>query len=145
MQLNLPEYAFRLRKREDRNEIFDEIRKKWLVCTPEEWVRQHFIKWLISAKNYPASNVAIEGGLTINQLQKRTDIVCYFNNKPLLLVECKAPAVKLDQTVFDQLFRYNLQIQSPLLAVTNGMQHIFAQFNGTELTFLKDLPAYPNI
>ncbi len=142
VDLNLPHYPFKLRKKEGRNEIFDEVRKKWLVCTPEEWVRQHFIHWLINEKRYPASNIAIEGGLKLNQLQKRTDIVCYKNGTPYLLVECKAPSVAINQKTFDQLFRYNQEVQAPLLAVTNGLMHVYAQSNRNEPRFLKVLPNY---
>ena len=142
MQLNFPKYDFKLRKHENRNQIFDEVRKKWLVCTPEEWVRQHFIQWLITDKSFPISNIAIEGGLKLYTLQKRTDIICYKNGSPLLLVECKAPYVKIDQAVFDQLFRYNLEVKAPLLAVTNGLFHFFAELNDTSVSFLQTLPTY---
>lgn len=141
-QLNLPEYPFRLRKRESRNEIFDEVRKKWLVCTPEEWVRQHFVRWLITSKGYLASNIALEGGLKLNQLQKRTDIVCYKSGLPLLLVECKAPSIFINQKTFDQLFRYNQKVNAPYMAVTNGLTHVFAKQNSNSPIFLPELPLY---
>lgn len=142
--LNLPKYNFRLRHKDGRNEIFDETRKKWLVCTPEEWVRQHFIKWLVEEKRYPASNIAIEGGLKLNTLQKRTDVLVYKNGLPLLLVECKAPTVKLSQKTFDQILRYNTEIKAPLVAVTNGLAHIFALINTEKnnLDYLETLPPY---
>ena len=144
MQLNFPKYDFKLRKHENRNQIFDEVRKKWLVCTPEEWVRQHLLHWLMVEKNFPAANLAIEGGLKLNQLQKRTDLLCYKDGKPLLLIECKAPSVPISQAVFNQLFRYNQEIGAPLLGVTNGLQHFFASVNtdGQGITFLEDLPSY---
>lgn len=144
MKLNFPEYDFRLRKHENRNQIFDEVRKKWLVCTPEEWVRQHAIQWLIQEKGYPASNIAIEGGLKLNKLIKRTDLLCYKDGTPLLLVECKAPSVTLSQEVFNQLFRYNQQVNAPLLGITNGMSHFFARTkpDGKGVNFLNDLPNY---
>jgi len=144
--LNLPKYSFRLRQQNGRNEIFDETRKKWLVCTTEEWVRQHFVKWLVEEKRYPASNIAIEGGLKLNSLQKRTDIVVYKNGAPYLLVECKAPSIKLSQKTFDQLFRYNLEIKAPYLAVTNGLLHFFAIVNqeANNVNYLESLPKYPS-
>ncbi len=143
--LNLPTYAVRLRNQNGRNQIFDEVRKKWLVCTPEEWVRQHFIRWLITEKNYPASNIAIEVGLKLNTLQKRTDVVAFCQGQTHLLVECKAPEVKISQKTFDQLFRYNLEVKAPFLAVTNGLSHFFAEFNSTEqrIIYLENLPNYP--
>lgn len=143
MQLNFPDYPFKLRNTAGKNEIFDEVRKKWLVCTPEEWVRQHFIKWLITARYYPASSMAIEGGLKVNNLRKRTDILVYKNNNPLLLVECKAPSVAISQTVFDQLFRYNLSVKAPLLAVTNGLTHVFAVIENNSPLFIEELPTFP--
>jgi type I site-specific restriction-modification system R (restriction) subunit len=144
-KLNLPNFEFRLRSLNGRNEIFDAVRKKWLVCTPEEWVRQHFISWLIVEKRFPASNIAIEGGLKLNTLQKRTDIVAFYNGNPLLLVECKAPEVKISQKTFDQLFRYNSEVKAPYISVTNGLAHIFAHFDvaTNAFTFLETLPNYP--
>ena len=143
-ELNFPSYGFRLRQRENRTEVFDEIRKKWLVCTPEEWVRQHVLKWLIDDREFPASNMGIEGGLKLNKLQKRTDIVAYKNGSPYLLVECKAPTVKITQKTFDQLFRYNAKIQAPLLMVSNGLHHVYARFDADHnaVNFVKDLPKY---
>ena len=143
MQLNFPEYHFNLRKQAGKNEIFDDVRKKWLVCTPEEWVRQHFIQWLIRDRGYPASSIAIEGGLKVNQLRKRTDLVVYKNNRPLLLVECKAPTVALSQAVFDQVFRYNRTINAPCIAVTNGLKHVFALVTANDAQFIEELPNYP--
>lgn len=144
MQLNFPPYAFRLRKHENSNQIFDEVRKKWLVCTPEEWVRQHVIRWLILEKGYPASNIAIEGGLKLNKLLKRTDLICYKNGQPLLLIECKAPSVAINQIVFNQLFKYNQAVNAPLLGVTNGVTHYFARLNSdaSGVSFLSELPTY---
>ena len=145
MKLNFPPYNFRLRKHENRNQIFDTVRKKWLICTPEEWVRQHFIQWLVAEKGYPAANIAIEGGLRLNQLQKRTDIICFKDRSPLLLVECKAPNVAIRQEVFNQLFRYNQEVKAPYLAITNGLTHYFAQLkpDASGIIFLEDLPEFP--
>lgn len=114
------------------------------MCTPEEWVRQHVLKWLIIEKNYLASNIGVEGGLKLNTLLKRTDIVAFKNGKPYLLVECKAPSVKITQKTFDQLFRYNAQIKAPLLMVSNGLQNVFAAFDAqkNDVTFLQDLTKY---
>ncbi len=142
--LNFPQYSFRFRRHNNQNQIFDEVRKKWMVCTPEEWVRQNFICWLIYEKRYPASNIVIEGGLKLNSLQKRTDVLAYKNGNPWLLVECKAPEIKVSQKTFDQLFRYNSKINAPLLAVTNGITHFFAwqeDFNASPI-YLENLPLY---
>ena len=102
--------------------IFDFIRKKWLVLTPEEWVRQHVLNYLVNRKKFPASSIAIEKELKLNDLKKRYDIVVYNRDlKPYLIVECKAPYVRLDGPVIEQALRYNLIIRSPILMVTNGI------------------------
>lgn len=143
-KLNLPQHNIRLKNEQNEVFIFDHVRKKWLVCTPEEWVRQHFLGWLIAAKGFSASNLAIEAGLKLNALQKRTDIVAFKHGVPTVLVECKAPHIKLSQKTFDQLLRYNHQIQAPYVVVTNGLQHIFAQYSASEnkLFFLREMPEY---
>lgn len=146
MPLNFPEFSLRLSKDDQgRILVFDIVRKKHLVLTPEEWVRQHFIHFLVETGKYPKSNIAIEQGLKLNGLQKRCDILAYQNGSPYLLVECKAPTVKLDQSVFDQIARYNHVLKVPFLAVTNGLQHIYAvmDFENNKYNFIKDLPIYP--
>jgi hypothetical protein len=146
--LNLPAYPFKLRKGDDTTFIFDEIRKKFLVLTPEEWVRQHIVQYMIQEKGYPKSLIKLEGGLKLNSLQKRTDIVA-FNSKgeKVLLVECKAPTVKINQKVFDQIARYNIVHKIPLLAVTNGLEHYYCQidFVAKGYNFLESLPSYNSL
>jgi hypothetical protein len=125
--------------------MFDEIRKKEVVLTPEEWVRQHFIQFLINEKNYPRSLIKLEGGMKLNQTARRTDIVL-FNNKgeKVLLVECKAPSVKITQQVFDQVARYNWVHRVPLLAVTNGLHHFYCKidFDNESFGFIPELENY---
>jgi type I site-specific restriction endonuclease len=143
--LNLPPYPFKLTEREGRLYVFDELRKKELLLTPEEWVRQHFIQYLIGVKNYPKGLIKIEGGLKLNNRARRTDIVV-FNREgnKILLVECKAPEVSITQHVFDQVARYNMVHQVPLLAVSNGLQHYFCEINLADKSyrFTEDLPLY---
>ncbi|MFC4210088.1 type I restriction enzyme HsdR N-terminal domain-containing protein [Pedobacter lithocola] len=143
--LNLPPYPFKITEKEDVVFIFDELRKKHLVLTPEEWVRQHFIKHLILEKKFPKSLIQIEGGLVLNQLQKRSDILVYntAGNK-LLLIECKAPKVKITQSVFDQAARYNSIHQAKWIALTNGLQHVYAKINHEKgsFDFIQQLPDY---
>jgi type I site-specific restriction endonuclease len=144
-ELNFPPYPFRLRLQDGKHEIFDEIRKKWLLITPEEWVRQHAAKWLSSDKSYPASLLAIEKTIRVNGLSKRCDIVAYGKDaKPLLVVECKAPGVQITQQVFDQAARYNMTLQVPLFLLTNGRTHFCCQVNHVkqEYVFLKELPVF---
>lgn len=143
--LNLPPYPFKLTQKAQQIFIFDELRKKNLVLTPEEWVRQHFVQFLIKEKKYPRTLIKLEGGLTLNNLQKRTDIVV-FNREgtPNILVECKATSVKIDQTVFDQAARYNFIHRVNYLVVTNGIQHYFCQMDYTNNSylFIEEIPEY---
>ncbi len=145
VQLNLPAYPFKIRKDDSCHYIFDEIRKKYLVLTPEEWVRQHFVQFIIAEKKYPKTLVRLEGGMKLNTLSKRTDIIAYNSlGEKVLLIECKAPSVKITQKVFDQIARYNIVHRIPLLAVTNGLEHYFCRidFAAGSYSFLQDLPLY---
>jgi len=143
--LNLPPYPFKISKKENQHFIFDEIRKKHLVLTPEEWVRQHFIRFLVDEKLFPAGLLQIESGLQLNHTSKRSDILAYtLQGEKLMLIECKAPHIPISQATFDQAARYNSVYKAPWLAVTNGMQHYFAKidhFNGS-FSFVKELPLY---
>jgi hypothetical protein len=144
-QLNLPEYPFKITLKDTQHFIFDEVRKKHLVLTPEEWVRQHFIQFLVVVKKFPKSLIQIEGGLSLNKLQKRTDIVIFNNQgQRIMVIECKAPAVKITQSVFDQAARYNSVHKTKWLVVTNGLRHCYAIINHLEgqFAFIEDLPEY---
>ena len=146
--LNLPPYPFKITLKDTQNFIFDEIRKKHLVLTPEEWVRQHFIQYLILEKKFPKSLIQIEGGLSLNQLQKRTDVVIFNSNgERIMVIECKAPAVKISQATFDQAARYNSVHKTKWLVVTNGLMHCYAQIDHQQEKFLfvKDLPEYTSL
>ena len=143
--LNLPEFAFRITLKDGQHYIFDEIRKKHLVLTPEEWVRQHFIQFLIQVKGFPKSLIQIEGGLHLNRLQKRTDLVIFNSQgERIMVIECKAPKIKITQATFDQAARYNSVHKTRWLVVTNGLQHCYAQIDHTKeaFNFVKDLPNY---
>ncbi|WP_440122215.1 type I restriction enzyme HsdR N-terminal domain-containing protein [Tenacibaculum sp. Ill] len=144
-KLNLPSYTFKLKSNENKTLIFDNLRKKYMVLTPEEWVRQHFVQWLIQEKNYPVSLIAIEKQLVINNLKKRTDIVIFSSDgHPNIIVECKAPHIKITQDTFDQIARYNLKLNADYLIVTNGLQHFFCMLDKEKETyvFLRDIPEY---
>ncbi|TDQ27926.1 type I restriction enzyme HsdR N-terminal domain-containing protein [Tenacibaculum caenipelagi] len=144
-KLNLPSYTFKLKSNENKTLIFDNLRKKYVVLTPEEWVRQHFVQLLIQEKNYPVSLIAIEKQLVINNLKKRTDIVVFSSNgHPNIIVECKAPHIKITQDTFDQIARYNLKLDANYLIVTNGLQHFFCVLDKENETyvFLRDIPEY---
>lgn len=143
--LNLPPYPFKIRKEKACVHIFDPFRKKFLLLTPEEWVRQHFLQFLVQEKKFPASLICIEIGLKYNQLIKRADILVYDKSgTPSLLVECKAPHVKITQEAFDQLARYNMSFKVKYLIVTNGLQHFCCEmdYNTNSYKYLKDVPFF---
>ncbi len=148
-KLNLPEYSFRFRKNKaGKTEIFDDIRKRFYILTPEEWVRQNFIRYLIHVKNFPASLMAVEKGLKLNGMQKRADIVQYNTHAhPVLIVECKAPEVKITQDTFDQIARYNMVMKVRYLIITNGLQHYACRvdFENRQIDFLKDIPEFKDL
>jgi hypothetical protein len=143
--LNLPTYPFKIKSSENKYFIFDIVRKKYMVLTPEEWVRQHMIHYLIVAKNYPISLIAVEKKVTVNKLTKRTDILV-FNSKgtPHIIVECKAPSIKITQDAFDQIARYNLKLEANYLIVTNGLTHFysFMDLKNECYVFLENIPNY---
>lgn len=148
VNLNLPNYSFKIKNRENKLYIFDIIRKKNVVLTPEEWVRQHFIHYLIEEKNYPKSLISVERQLKINQLVKRTDILIFNKSGlPHIIVECKAPNVKITQNTFDQIAKYNLKLQAEYLIVTNGLQHFYCNMDHKKMqyNFLKTIPGYSKI
>ena len=143
--LNLPTYKFKIKSNENNHLIFDIVRKKYMVLTPEEWVRQHLIHFLIEEKNYPISLIGVEKKLTINNLTKRTDILVFNTlGKPEIIVECKAPSVKITQNAFDQIARYNLKLSANYLIVSNGLEHYFCQLDtkNEAYVFLENIPNY---
>jgi len=143
--LNFPTYSFRFKNSENNVAIFDEIRKKFILLTPEEWVRQHTLHYLIKDKNYPKSHINVEKLIKINTLNKRYDIIVFQTNGEIfLLIECKAPEVAISQQTFDQIARYNLTLKAKYLMLTNGINHYFCQmdFENEKYIFLKDLPEY---
>tara|TARA_B110000046_G_C12996098_1_gene400084 strand:+ start:1350 stop:1805 length:456 start_codon:yes stop_codon:yes gene_type:complete len=143
--LNFPTYSFRLKNSENNTHIFDVIRKKFVVLQPEEWVRQHCVQYLIQEKNYPISLINVEKVVVINGLKKRYDIVVFNPDGSIaLVVECKAPKVKITQAAFDQIARYNLALKAPYLMVTNGLNHYFCTMNHhlENFEFLETIPNY---
>jgi hypothetical protein len=144
-QLNFPSYSFRFKNSENKVSIFDAIRKKFIILTPEEWVRQHLIQFLITEKSYPISLINVEKVLKVNGLRKRYDVVVYNSDGTInILIECKAPEVTISQSTFDQIAQYNMTLQSNFLMVTNGLNHYFCQmdFENEKYQFLSELPNY---
>ena len=120
------EYTFRQREKDGRTEVFDPIRKKWLVLTPEERVRQQLILFLLNVKKIPASHISVEKAITVNGLTKRYDLVVFSpEGNPWMVIECKAPEVEITQAVVEQAGRYNKTLRAPILGVTNGSAHSF--------------------
>lgn len=148
IKLNFPEYTFRTSIKDEKYMIFDTVRKKYVRLTEEEWVRQHCILYLINQKQCPATLLAIEKELSVNTMKKRTDIVVYYKEgTPLLIVECKAPSIKISEEVFEQAARYNLTLKVNFLMVTNGIQHYCCAIDHQKqsYTFLKEIPAYKDM
>jgi len=144
-ELNLPKFTFTIKEIDGKKMIFDPIRKKLVKLTPEEWVRQNFISYLVDYKEFPASLIAIETKVMINGLSQRADIVSYNTQRqPVLVVECKAPQVKVTKQVFDQVARYNMMLKTRLICVTNGMNHYCALLDkdGRQYNFLEEIPNY---
>ena len=145
LKLSFPNYEFRLKKIDEKRFIFDEIRKKYIELTAEEWVRQNCIKFLINEKKYKSQLIAVEKKIILNNLTKRFDIIAYDNNgDPNLLVECKAPNIAIRQETFDQILSYNKVINSKYLMITNGIIHYYCKIDNIDnkINFLKDIPNY---
>ncbi len=147
-QLQFPTYSFRFKNSENKVAIFDEIRKKFIIITPEEWVRQHVVQFLLQDKKYPKSHINVEKLLKINGLNKRYDIVVYNPDGSIfILVECKAPEIKISQHTFDQIARYNMTLNAEYLMVTNGLNHYFCKmdYENEKYDFLPELPEYQSL
>lgn len=145
LSLNLPPYEIKIIEREGKRQIFDPLRKSYVALTPEEWVRQHFVNYLLQYKGYPSSLTANEVGITLNGMSRRCDTVIYDKNlKPRAIVEYKAPSVKITKEVFAQISRYNLVLRVDYLIISNGLQHYCCKMNYTNnsFTFMQDIPDY---
>jgi len=143
--LQLPPYPFKISDQNGQLTLFDVIRKKNIVITPEEWVRQHFVQYLINQKHYPKTLIKLEGGHKLHGMAKRSDIVVFNSSGgKILLVECKAPSITIDQKTFDQVARYNMVHKVNLLAVSNGLQHYYCRidFEKRDYQFIEELPDY---
>lgn len=142
-ELNLPSFEFRIREEGQRKQIFDSLRKRFVALTPEEWVRQHFLRFLTEVKKYPASLISIERGVKIISGTKRTDILVYTRQgKPWMIVECKAPEVPVTEDALLQAARYNMALQASFLVLTNGMEHYCCSLQNRQIEFLDDLPLF---
>lgn len=143
--LNLPAFRHQLRQQVGRTTIFDTIRKKYVALTSEEWVRQHFVNYLIHHLKYPKALIRIEAGLRYNQTQRRSDIVVYSREgTPFMVIECKAPSVALSATVFEQVAVYNQSLRAPYMTVTNGLDHYCCRmdYETSTYAFMEAMPEY---
>jgi len=142
--LNLDPAPLKLSQKSGQVFVWDEIRKKHLVLTPEEWVRQHLIHYFMVDLKVPVAAFSLEGGFRLNGKLKRSDILIYKNAKPCLLVECKAPQVRITQDTFDQASRYNLHYQLPYLSISNGLEHYWLRLKeeGKAYYFVEKLAPY---
>ncbi len=146
-QLNLPSFGFRTRDDGKNRKIFDDIRKKWVSLTPEEWVRQHLVRYMVEYKNYPPGLINIEKEFQLNKTKKRADIVVFNRSaQAVFILECKAPHIKISPNTFEQVLNYFIGIRARFIAVSNGITHfcIEVQQDGGYNT-LESFPTYENI
>ena len=145
VKLNFPDYNLKLKNRKNKPFIFDRVRKKWLICSPEEWVRVHCVNYLIEDLGYPASWIRIEQEIRVYKRRKRFDIVVTDSiMKPNILVECKAPSVKINQKTFEQITKYNFELSCPFLMMSNGLENYFCKVNhqNKHIDFINKLPEF---
>jgi hypothetical protein len=145
LAVEFPEPDFRFQGEKGQEMIWDSIRRKWVRLTPEEWVRQNFVRFLTGVKGYPPSLIAIEKQIRLGELSKRYDIAVYYNTEPWLVIECKEPEVPIDQKVLEQILRYNTKLTAQFLILTNGHQHFGWQLENTGFRWLEALPDWPGI
>jgi predicted type IV restriction endonuclease len=148
LSLNLPVFDTKITIREGKHVIFDVIRKRYVALTPEEWVRQHFVNYLIAHKGFPQTLMANEVNLNLNGTKKRCDTVLYRRDlSARMIIEYKAPHIEITQQVFDQITRYNMVLKVDYLVVSNGIQHYCCLMDYTNqcYTFLKEIPDYPSL
>ncbi len=145
--LNFPEINLRFRNNaKNKLQLFDGIRKKFVDVTPEEWVRQHIIHYLINEKQFPSSVISVEKQISLNGTKKRYDVVV-FNNalKPILIIECKAPHIEIDQLTINQALRYNLELNVPFVFLSNGLSHIFLKIEDNLPKIGKEIPKFSEL
>lgn len=143
ISVNYPDHRFRLKEDKGKKYVFDELRKAWLLLTPEEWVRQHFVHYLIDVKKYPATLIAVEKRIRLYELNKRFDILVYDDNHhPWMMIECKSMSVPLSPAVLEQVLRYNISVPVPYLVITNGNNCCVFRKVEQQLEELDDLPQF---
>ncbi len=147
-QLNFPDYTFKYKEQEGKMFVWDQIRKQFVLAGPEEIVRQHLVQYLIQELHYPKSLINVEKQILVNGLNRRTDLVVFDKSvKPLLIAECKAPGVMIDQAAFDQIANYNLTLKVNFLIVTNGLKHYCCKLDHKigQYCFVNRIPLYSDL
>ena len=147
-ELNLPQYSFKIRGKDEEEMILDPLRRKYVRLTPEEWVRQNFVQYLITEGKYPAGLIGIEVMFSLNKLKRRVDILVHNRSgQPVMIVECKSPDIKIDDKVFDQIVNYNMSFKVPYIVVTNGIDHYACKIDHLEnkYEFLLVIPLYEDL
>ncbi len=142
LQIEYPEYDFRIKEENSSTFIFDGVRRKWVTLTPEEWVRQNFIQYLIQVKNYPSAVIAVEKEIKSGELKKRCDIVVYKSDVPWVIIECKEPGVVLNDAVIEQILAYNITLQVKILVITNGENNYAIEIHDEGISSLNVLPKW---
>ena len=143
ININYPEPAFRIKTENDKDFIFDALRKKWLLLTPEEWVRQNFIQYLIVEKKYPSTVIATEKEILLGELKKRFDILIYDSeHQPWMMIECKAAEIKLNDAVLQQILRYNISVPVSFIVITNGNLNYAWEKKDNDIHLLRELPEW---
>ena len=147
-RLNLPEYQFNIKKKENTCLIFDSLRRRWVTLTPEEWVRQNFVQFLTTEREFPAALMNNEISLTQNGIKRRCDtLVADRTGAPLAIIEYKAPTVEITQNTFDQIVRYNMVLKARFLIVSNGIKHYCCKidYENNSYSFINDIPSYSQL
>jgi hypothetical protein len=142
MELNFPNYPFKLQKKEGKDQIFDPFRKIWVVLTPEEWVRQNILQYLVQIKNYPSSLIAVEKTIQLGSLTKRFDILVYKDEKPWMIIECKEAKVPIEDKTISQLLQYQQVLEALYLFASNGHHTVGAKIETGKLQALQNFPEY---
>ena len=146
--LNLPDYQFNIKKNDNSFIILDTLRRRWVALTPEEWVRQNFVRFLIEERQFPAALMNNEISLTQNGIKRRCDtLVANRDGKPLVIIEYKAPTIQVTQKTFDQIVRYNMVLKANYLIVSNGMSHYCCKidYENNSYSFLSEIPCYSEL
>jgi hypothetical protein len=140
LHIDYPQHPFKIKEENNRHLIFDEVRKLWVVLTREEWVRQNFIQYLVQVKKYPSSVFAVEKEIKLGELKKRCDIVVYKSHQPWMIIECKEQGTLLNDTVVQQVLRYNISLKVKILVVTNGEKTYAVKLNADNIITINVLP-----